>query len=75
MMLLTDLRIGESAKVVALNNPKKIKERLNNIGLTKGVTLTLVRVAPLGDPIQIKLRDFYLAIRLSDANKIQVEKL
>jgi Fe2+ transport system protein FeoA len=75
MMLLCELRIGQSAKVTALNNSEEIKERLNNIGLTKGVVVTLVRIAPLGDPMEIKVRGFYLALRNSEAEKIEVEKL
>ena len=45
------------------------------MGLTEGVTVTLVRRAPLGDPLELKVRDFYLAIRSSAAEKIEVEKL
>lgn len=75
MMLLSNLKVGESAKVTALLNPPKIKVRLENIGLTCGVIVALIRKAPLGDPIEIKLRDFYLALRATDAEKIEVKKL
>ncbi len=74
-MYLSELSVNEKARVTLLDNDNKTKSRLNNIGLTKGVTVTLIRKAPLGDPIEIKVRDFYLALRLSDAQKIKVEKL
>lgn len=75
MMFLSDLRVGEKAKVVMLENPKKIKQRLINLGLTYGTAITLIRKAPLGDPIEIRVRDFYLALRRSDADKIRVDLL
>lgn len=74
MMVLAELKKGETAKVISIDNDKKIKERLNNIGLTEGVKVSLVRKAPFGDPIEIKVRDFYLALRVTDAVKIQVKK-
>lgn len=72
-MFLSDMKVGEKAKVLSLENPKKIKTRLENVGVTSGVKVTLIRKAPLGDPIEIKVRDFYLALRIADAKKIQVD--
>lgn len=72
-MFLSQIRIGETVKVLALNNPEKIKRRLENMGLTRGAVITLIKKAPFGDPIEIKLRDFYLALRVVDATKIMVE--
>ena len=74
-MFLSDLKVGEQARVVMLDNPKKIKQRLTNLGLTCGTVVVLIRRAPLGDPIEIKVRDFYLALRASDADKIRVDLL
>ena len=75
MMFLSDLKMGEKAKVVMLENPKKTKRRLINLGLTCGTAITLIRKAPFGDPIEIRVRDFYLALRCSDADKIRVDLL
>lgn len=58
-----------------MNNSENIKRRLNNMGLVEGITITLVRVAPLKDPVEIKLRDFYLAIRKKQTKKIEVTVL
>jgi Fe2+ transport system protein FeoA len=72
-MLLSQLKVGQKAKVLSLNNPQKIKKRLENIGLTVGTSIVFIRKAPFGDPLEIKVRDFYLALRKVDADKIQVE--
>ena len=74
-MFLSQLKIGEKGKVLALNNPEKIKKRLENIGLTAGTRVVVIRKAPFGDPLEIKVRDFYLALRKVDADRIQVELL
>lgn len=72
-MKLSQIEIGQTVKVKSIQTSKQTTERLNNIGLTNGVSVMLVRKAPFGDPIQIKLRNFYLAIRICDADKIMVE--
>ncbi len=74
-MKLVSLLPSDSAKVLKILCDKKTKNRLFKRGLTEGVTVTLVRRAPLGDPLELKVRDFYLAIRSSAAEKIEVEKL
>lgn len=72
-MKLSQLKVGQSAKVLEINTSIKIKQRLERIGLIKGITVAVVRKAPFSGPIEIKLRDFYLAIRKFDASKITVE--
>ena len=74
-MKLASLSPSDTAKVLKILCDKKTKNRLFKMGLTEGVTVTLVRRAPLGDPLELKVRDFYLAIRSSAAEKIEVEKL
>ena len=74
-MLLSELSKGQKAKVTKLLNPEKLKKRLENVGLTRGATITLIKEAPFGDPIEIGLRDFYMALRKSDAQLIHVELL
>ncbi len=74
-MLLSQLENGARAKVLKIYLSEKIKARLSNIGLTCGVVVEMVRRAPFGDPVEIKLRDFYLAIRAMQAQKIEVEKI
>ena len=74
-MLLSDFNLGQSGVVKELNNSPAIKSRLNDLGVVKGVKITLIRFAPAGDPILIKVRDFYLAVRKFEATKIVMEKI
>ena len=74
-MNLSQLKIGKRAKVVSLTLPKEINDRLERLGVIKGVEIKLVRVAPLGDPFEIKVRNFNLAIRKSVADKISVQEI
>ena len=74
-MQLSQLKVGESARVIDVNCLPKTKKRLAEIGLLEGVIITLVRKAPMRCPLQVRLRNFNLAIRISLAEKITVEKL
>ncbi len=72
-MLLSKLNLSEQKRVDKILCAEKTRRRLNNMGLTEGVLVTLVRIAPFGDPLEIKIRDFYLAIRREIADKITVK--
>lgn len=73
MKTLRDVRIGESAKVVKLHGEGAVKRRIMDMGITRGVELTIRKVAPLGDPIEITVRGYELSIRKADAEMIEVE--
>ena len=72
-MKLSNIKVRERVKIIKINLPKKIKDRLKVLGFIEGVIVEVIRYAPLKDPMLIKLRNFYLAIRLSLADKISVE--
>ena len=73
-MMLSDLEIGEKAKIVKLHETnKEIKSHLLDMGMTSGVLVTVKRKAPMGDPIDISLRDYELCICKADLSKIEVE--
>lgn len=74
-MLLSDLKRGDSAKVLKINVSRNIRDRLLKIGLTENVMVKVIRFAPFGDPMEIRLRDFSLAIRKSEAKRLIVEKI
>lgn len=74
-MLLSDLKRGERAKILKINVSRNIRDRLLKIGLTENVIVKVIRFAPLGDPMEIRLRDFSLAIRKSEAKGLIVEKI
>lgn len=73
MKTLKDVEIGETVKVVKLHGQGPIKRRIMDMGITKGVEIYVRKVAPLGDPIEIKVRNYELSIRKEDAQNIEVE--
>lgn len=73
MKTLRDIPIGETAKVVKLHGQGAIKRRIMDMGITRGVEIYVRKVAPLGDPIEIKVRGYELSLRKADAELIEVE--
>ena len=73
MKTLKEVKVGETAKVVKLHGEGAIKRRIMDMGLTKGVEVYVRKVAPLGDPVEITVRDYVLSIRKADAEMVEVE--
>lgn len=73
MKTLKEIAIGGSAKVVKLHGEGAVKRRIMDMGITKGTEVTIRKVAPLGDPIEITVRGYELSIRKADAEMIEVE--
>lgn len=73
MPTLNDIPIGQTAKVVKLHGEGPTKRRIMDMGITKGASLSIRKVAPLGDPIELTVRGYELSIRKSDAELIDVE--
>ena len=72
MQTLRQAKIGETVKIVKLHGEGAIKRRIMDMGLTKGVEVYVRKVAPLGDPMEIHLRDYELTLRREDAANIEV---
>lgn len=73
---LSNLKVGQIGKVISLNETnKEIRRHLLDMGITRGVEVTIKKIAPMGDPIDISLRDYELCIRREDLHKIEVEVL
>ncbi|RDH42786.1 FeoA family protein [Zooshikella ganghwensis] len=71
---LQDLSVGQSATVLAISNDNPAYRRqLLAMGLIPGTSLTLVRVAPLGDPMELEVRGFKLSLRRAEAKAVTVE--
>ena len=70
---LKDIRISKSATVVKLHGEGALKRRIMDMGITKGTTVTVRKVAPLGDPMEITVRGYELSLRKADAEMIEVE--
>lgn len=73
MKTLKDAKVGSSAKVVKLHGEGAIKRRIMDMGITKGVEVSIRKVAPLGDPIEVTVRGYELSLRKADAEMIEIE--
>ncbi|MDO4369847.1 MAG: ferrous iron transport protein A [Clostridia bacterium] len=73
MKSLKEVGIGESAVVVRIHGEGAIKRRIMDMGITKGVKITVRKLAPLGDPIEMTVRGYELSLRKADAELIEVE--
>lgn len=73
MFTLRDLDIGQKACVVKVHGEGPIKRRLMDMGITRGACVEIIKVAPLGDPIEIRVRGYELSLRKSDAMSIELE--
>ena len=72
-MTLNRLPIGKAGKIVSVGGEESLRGRLLDMGLTPGTQVTVRKVAPLGDPIEITLRGYELTLRKEDAEKIAIE--
>lgn len=72
MKTLKDAKIGTSVKVVKIHGEGAIKRRIMDMGITKNVEIYIRKAAPLGDPIEITVRDYELSIRKADAAMIEI---
>jgi ferrous iron transport protein A len=69
---LKTIQSGKTATVVKLHGSGAVKRRIMDMGITKGVEILVQKVAPLGDPIEITVRNYELSIRKADADLIEV---
>lgn len=75
-MTLKDLQVGDRAKVAGfLESGGAYRRKLLSMGLTPGAEISVTRVAPMGDPVEIRVRGFALSVRRDEAEAISVEKL
>ena len=73
MKTLKDVKVGETAIVSRLTGEGAVKRRIMDMGVTKGTKVTVRKVAPLGDPIEVTVRGYELSIRKADAQMIMVD--
>lgn len=74
-MNLFEVPIGKMVKITKVNGEGALRRRLLDMGLTPNTNVTIRKVAPMGDPIELFLRGYSLSIRLDDAKKIEVEEV
>ena len=73
MKTLRDVEIGQNAKVVKLHGEGPTRRRIMDMGLTKGAEVYVRKVAPLGEPIELRDRGYELTVRKADAEFVEVE--
>jgi ferrous iron transport protein A len=79
-MTLKDLQVGDRAKVAGFLESRRhrwrsYRRKLLSMGLTPGAEISVTRVAPMGDPVEIRVRGFSLSVRRDEAATLSVEKL
>lgn len=72
---LRQMKIGESGKIIEVNGQGDVKRRMIDLGITPGVYILLKKYAPLGDPMEVRVRGYNVALRKSEAENIVVEVL
>lgn len=73
MKTLRDAAIGTTVTVKKLHGEGAVKRRIMDMGITKGTEVAIRKVAPLGDPIEVTVRNYELSLRKADAEMIEVE--
>ena len=73
MKTLKQAKVGDTVTVVKLHGEGAVKRRIMDMGITKGVTVYVRKVAPLGDPIEVNVRGYELSSRKADAEMIEIE--
>lgn len=73
MKTLKEVGCGQTATVKRLNGEGPVKRRIMDMGITKGTAVYVRKVAPLGDPIEVRVRGYELSLRKRDAEMIEVE--
>ena len=75
MKLLSQLEVGNKARIEAVNGEGAVRRRLFDMGITPGAEVYLRKKAPLGDPIEIAIRGYELTLRKSEASHVEIKSL
>lgn len=73
MKTLKDAQVGDTVVVSKLHGEGAVKRRIMDMGITRGTEITVRKVAPLGDPMELNLRGYELSVRKADAEMIEVD--
>jgi ferrous iron transport protein A len=73
MRTLREVKIGKTARVIKVHGEGPVRRRIMDMGITKGVEITVRKTAPLGDPLELTVRGYELSLRKADAEMIEVE--
>lgn len=73
-LCLSKLKVGQTAKITKVGSTGSLRQHFLDMGLIPGVEVTLQQLAPMGDPMELKIHDYELTLRLSDADKIEISE-
>ncbi len=73
MKTLRQAKVGDTVTVIKLHGEGAVKRRIMDMGITRGVSVRVRKVAPLGDPVEVTVRGYELSLRKADAEMIEVE--
>lgn len=73
-MTLRDLKPGEKGQIISIGERGPMRRRIMDMGVTPGTAVKVIKVAPLGDPIEINIRGYELSLRKDEAGQIQISK-
>ena len=74
-MTLRELGVGESARVTKVGGEGALRQHFLDMGVIPGVEVTVVKLAPMGDPMELRLHDYELTLRLAEAEQIGIEEI
>ena len=72
MRTVKDMKTGQKANVIKVHAEGALRRRIMDMGITKGVEITLRKLAPLGDPMELTVRGYELSLRKADAEMIEI---
>ena len=72
-MKLSDLKPGDSAQIVAVGGEGALRQHFLDMGMIPGAEVTVMKLAPMGDPMELRIHGYELAVRLADAEKIEIK--
>lgn len=72
---MADMAIGKHARVARVHGQPALRHRLLEMGMTPGCRIRLVRIAPLGDPLDFELRGYHLSLRRDEARNVVIEEM
>jgi ferrous iron transport protein A len=72
-MTLKELKPGQEGKVISIGERGPLRRRIMDMGVTPGVVIKVIKVAPLGDPIEVNIRGYELSLRKAEAEQIQIQ--
>ena len=74
-MKLNELQIGKTARITGVGGEGALRQHMLDMGVLPGVEVTMMRLAPMGDPMELRIHGYELTLRLEDAEKIEAERI